>query len=75
MISCLDLLLSDEACPKSLYLKLLKLIESSEILMDEFSDTLSKYFDKFKFRYGFRELELKKLNQFFKKYVHRRSAK
>lgn len=74
MVHLLDNLLADESCPKLLYLYLIKTCGKSDIKFDQINDIFAKYFEKFNFRYGFHDDEIKQLNHWFKQFKHRRSA-
>lgn len=74
MVQLLDNLLADESCPKLLYLYLIKTCDKSDIKFDQINDIFAKYFEKFNFRYGFHDDEIKQLNFWFKQFKHRRSA-
>jgi hypothetical protein len=61
-------LLSEESCPKLLYLYLLKFVRSSNLALHETADVFAVHFDKFQFRYGFKDSELRRICEFMGKF-------
>ena len=63
MVTCIEHLLGDEACSKSLYIHLSNFILQSDIINNDLMAVLAKYFNKIEFRYGFHLNELGKINR------------
>lgn len=64
--------MSDESCPKLLYLYLIKFVDKSELFIEELPDIFCAHFDKFHFRYTFQDQELDTINLYMRKYGNRR---
>ena len=71
----LDNILSDESCPKLLYLYLIKFVDKSELVIDELPDIFCAHFDKFHFRYTFQDQELNTITRYMRKFSNRQKPR